>query len=154
MLARCSIVNTKCEIIYDKFVKPREAVTDFRYRITGIKPDDINNGEDFVTVQKEISDLTKGKVLVGHTLRSDLKVLFLDHPRQDRRDISEYKPLKEKTKCYRPSLKLMSDVLLGKPIQRGHHDSVEDARATMQLYLLVKKLWERGLRREYKGRNK
>ena len=154
MLARCSIVNTKCEVIYDRFVKPRESVTDYRYKITGIKPEDIDNGEEFEIVQKEISEITKGKVLVGHTLKCDLKVLFLDHPKYDTREISQFKPLKEKTKSYRPSLRLMSEILLDKTIQDGHHDSIQDAKATMQLYLLVKKNWERSLEREKTRRNK
>ena len=152
MLARCSIVNTRCEVIYDKFVKPREEVIDYRFKLSGVTPADLENGEDFLEVQKEISEMISNRILVGHTIRCDLKVLFLDHPRQDRRDISEYKPLKERTQSYRPSLKLMSEVILSKSIQEDHHDSVEDARATMQLYLLVKKEWERSIewkRRKY-----
>ena len=154
MLARCSIVNTKCEVIYDKFVKPREPVVDYRYKITGIKPENIENGEEFEIVQKEVSDITKERVLVGHTLRCDLKVLFLDHPRKDIREISGYKPLKEKTKSHRPGLRLMTEILLGKSIQKDHHDSTEDAIATMQLYLLVKKNWERSVERDKTRRNK
>lgn len=31
-------------------------------------------GEDFKTVQKEVADILKGRILVGHALRNDLKV--------------------------------------------------------------------------------
>lgn len=31
-------------------------------------------GEDFKTVQKEVTDILKGRILVGHALRNDLKV--------------------------------------------------------------------------------
>ena len=143
MLARCSIVNSRCEVIYDKFVNPREEVIDYRYKLSGVTAADLEKGEDFLKVQREISEIITNRILVGHTIRCDLKVLFLDHPKQDRRDISEYKPLKERTDSYRPSLKLMSQVILSKSIQEDSHDSVEDARATMQLFLLVKKEWER-----------
>ena len=30
--------------------------------------------EDFLVVQKEVSDLLKGRILVGHALHNDLKV--------------------------------------------------------------------------------
>lgn len=30
--------------------------------------------EEFTVVQKEVSDLLKGRILVGHALRNDLKV--------------------------------------------------------------------------------
>ena len=148
MLARCSIVNTSCEVIYDKFIKPREEVIDYRFKLSGVTAADLENGEDFLKAQKEIFEMISNRILVGHTLRCDLKVLFLDHPKQDRRDISEYKPLKEQANSYRPSLKLMSEVILSKSIQEDHHDSVEDATATMQLFLLVMKEWERSIDRK------
>lgn len=31
-------------------------------------------GEDFKTVQKEVAGILKGRILVGHALRNDLKV--------------------------------------------------------------------------------
>ena len=151
MLARCSIVNSKCEKIYDKFVRPCEEVVDYRYPLTGIKPSHLAGGDTFKVVQKEVSDIIKNRVLVGHTLRSDLKVLFLDHPKLARRDVSTYKPLTGRTRYGRPGLKLMSEVILDKSIQEGHHDSVEDAIAAMQLYLVEKRGWERNLQRRKKN---
>lgn len=31
-------------------------------------------GEDFKTVQKEVAEILKGRILVGHALQNDLKV--------------------------------------------------------------------------------
>ncbi len=67
-------------------------------------------------VQKEVSELLKGRILVGHALHHDLKVntlegrplvvteqlfissipqaLFLSHPSKDTRDTSGYKPFR------------------------------------------------------------
>lgn len=42
--ARVSLVNRYGECIYDKYVKPREKVTDYRTAVSGIRPDDIKNG--------------------------------------------------------------------------------------------------------------
>ena len=46
VLARVSLVNHFGHCIYDKFVKPREKVTDYRTAVSGIRPKDIENGQD------------------------------------------------------------------------------------------------------------
>lgn len=61
MLARVSIVNKRGEVLLDKFVKPQEAVTDFRTNVSGVRPHDIENGEDFKTVQEEVVQMLHGK---------------------------------------------------------------------------------------------
>ena len=38
-------------------------------------------------------NMLKGRKLVGHALKNDLKVLLLDHPKRDTRDTSLYRPL-------------------------------------------------------------
>lgn len=43
-LARVSIVNVDGECIYDKYVKPKEAVTDYRTSVSGIRPGHLING--------------------------------------------------------------------------------------------------------------
>ena len=45
ILARVSIVNHFGHCIYDKYVKPREKVTDYRTAVSGIRPKDIENGK-------------------------------------------------------------------------------------------------------------
>lgn len=45
VLARVSIVNHFGHCIYDKFVKPREKVTDYRTAVSGIRPKDVENGK-------------------------------------------------------------------------------------------------------------
>ena len=57
VLARVSLVNHFGHCIYDKFVKPREKVTDYRTAVSGIRPKDIENGEHFST---DLSTLTPG----------------------------------------------------------------------------------------------
>lgn len=95
MLARVSIVNKFGDCIYDKFVKAREEVVDYRTNISGIRKEDLLNGEDFTVVQKEVADIIKGKILVGHSLKNDLGVLFLSHPKRNIRDTSRYKPFRK-----------------------------------------------------------
>ena len=45
MLARVSIVNSLCQPVYDKFVKPKEKVTDYRTFVSGVRPKDLAKGE-------------------------------------------------------------------------------------------------------------
>ncbi|KAJ8704857.1 hypothetical protein PYW08_012177 [Mythimna loreyi] len=142
MLARVSIVNKFGDCIYDKFVKAREEVKDYRTEISGVRKEDLLNGEEFTVVQKEVSELLKGRILVGHSLKNDLSVLFLSHPKRNIRDTSRYKPFRKITKGSTPSLKRLAKEILGIDIQSGEHSSVEDARAAMKLYCSVARQWE------------
>lgn len=98
MLARVSIVNKFGDCVYDKFVKAREEVKDYRTSVSGVRKEDLLNGEEFSTVQKEVSDLIKGRILVGHSLKNDLSVLFLSHAKRNIRDTCRYKPFKKVSK--------------------------------------------------------
>ncbi|EDX10411.1 RNA exonuclease 4 [Drosophila simulans] len=146
MLARVSIVNRVGQVLLDKYVKPRMEVTDYRTSVSGIRPQDIANGEDFATVQNEVVKLLHGRILVGHALGNDLAVLSIRHPFHDIRDTSRYKPLcKLISNSHTPSLKRLTMAVLGQEIQTGEHNSVEDARAAMGIYNRVAADWEKYL---------
>ncbi|PKK24217.1 REX4 homolog, 3'-5' exonuclease, partial [Columba livia] len=153
IVARVSIVNQFGKCVYDKYVKPTEEVTDYRTAVSGIRPENINTGEDFKTVQKEVTDILKGRILVGHALRNDLKVLFLDHPKKKIRDTQKYKPFKQRVKCARPSLKLLCERLLNIQVQTAEHCSIQDAQAAMRLYTLEKKTWEAAVKNKSNNKN-
>ncbi|XP_025331479.3 RNA exonuclease 4 isoform X1 [Canis lupus baileyi] len=140
--ARVSIVNQYGKCVYDKYVKPTQPVTDYRTAVSGIRPENLKQGEKFEVVQKEVADMLKGRILVGHALHNDLKVLFLDHPKKKIRDTQKYKPFKSQVKSGRPSLKLLAERILGIQVQQAEHCSIQDAQAAMRLYILVKKEWE------------
>lgn len=89
ILARVSLVNQFGKCIYDKHVKPREHVTDYRTFVSGIRPSDLKGAEEFLTVQREVAEILKGRLLVGHALWNDLKVMYLDHPKKQIRDTAE-----------------------------------------------------------------
>ena len=162
ILARVSIVNEDGNVIMDKFVAPTERVTDYRTAVSGVRPRDLtaaNGAQSFTKIQEQMSHLLRGRVLVGHSLKNDLRVLMLDHPKRDTRDTSLYHPL---TRPLRPeercvpgaprgrgcrALRDLARQHLGLDIQRGEHSSVDDARATLALYKKFAKKWESGLRR-------
>ncbi|XP_026888474.2 RNA exonuclease 4 isoform X2 [Electrophorus electricus] len=146
MLARVSIVNQFGKCLYDKYVRPMEPVTDYRTAVSGIRPADIENGEDFKTVQQEVAQILEGRILVGHAIHNDLKILLLDHPKKMIRDTQKYKPFKKIAKSGRPALRVLCREVLNVKVQQGEHSSVQDAQATMRLYTLVKKQWEAELK--------
>ncbi|XP_042536818.1 RNA exonuclease 4 [Dipodomys spectabilis] len=140
--ARVSLVNQHGMCVYDKYVRPTEPVTDYRTAVSGIRPEDLKQGEKLEIVKREVAEMLKGRILVGHALHNDLKVLFLDHPKKKIRDTQKYKPFKARVKSGRPSLKLLSEKILGLRVQQAEHCSVQDAQAAMRLYVMVKREWE------------
>ncbi|KAL1786114.1 RNA exonuclease 4 [Sigmodon hispidus] len=141
--ARVSIVNQYGKCVYDKYVKPTEPVTDYRTAVSGIRPENLKQGEEFEVVKKEVTEMLKGRILVGHALHNDLKVLFLDHPKKKIRDTQKFKPFKSQVRSGRPSLKQLSEKILGIKVQQAEHCSVQDAQAAMRLYIMAKREWER-----------
>ncbi|XP_029059233.1 RNA exonuclease 4 isoform X1 [Monodon monoceros] len=99
IVARVSLVNQYGKCVYDKYVKPAQPVTDYRTAVSGIRPDDLAQGEEFEVIQKEVADLLKGRILVGHALHNDLKALFLCHPKKKIRDTQKYKPFRSQVKA-------------------------------------------------------
>ena len=168
ILARASIVNEDGNVIMDAHVLPTERVTDYRTAVSGVRAKDLtaaNGAMAFKKVQAQMSELLRGRILVGHSLKNDMRVLMLDHPKRDTRDTSLYHPL---TRPLRPeercvpgaprgrgcrALRDLARQHLGLEIQKGEHSSVDDARATLALYKKFAKQWESALRRA-DGRDK
>lgn len=76
-LARVSIVNQFGHTLLDAYVRPEERVVDYRTKFSGIRPRDLRkNGpaRAFNDVHKEVAELIKNKILVGHSILKDLKV--------------------------------------------------------------------------------
>uniref|UniRef100_A0A8C6WU36 RNA exonuclease 4 n=1 Tax=Neogobius melanostomus TaxID=47308 RepID=A0A8C6WU36_9GOBI len=142
ILARVSLVNLFGKCIYDKYVKPTEKVTDYRTHVSGIRPEDIRDGEDINTVRKEVAEILQGRIVVGHAIHNDLKILLLDHPKKKIRDTQKYEPFRKIAKSKRPALRVLCREVLNVKVQQGEHSSVQDAQATMRLYTTVKKQWE------------
>lgn len=145
ILARVSIVNSNEECVYDTFVKPMLKITDYRTKYSGVTIESLKNAPTFKEVQLKVYEMTKGRILVGHDIKNDLKALLLTHPKYLIRDTSTFKPL-VKLRGIKPSLKFLAQKLLTKSIQSGEHSSIEDARATMQIFKIIKSDWEKSLR--------
>lgn len=142
-LARVSIVNFRGAIVLDTFVRQRERVVDYRTQWSGVRRADLGKEAiSFDEIQKTVADLIKGRILVGHAVYNDLKVLLLSHPSLELRDTQSLAYKHKLVKSRRPALRFLVRQELGIAIQEGEHDSVTDARATMALFRLHKKQWE------------
>ncbi|KAI5291635.1 3'-5' exonuclease [Ascosphaera aggregata] len=142
-LARVSIVNYDGEQVYDSYVQQQEEVTDWRTHVSGITPKHMLTARPFAEVQRDVSKLLEGKILVGHAVNNDLNVLMLGHPRRDIRDTSHHPPYRKFAGGGSPKLKVLASELLGIEIQGAAHSSVEDARATMLLFRRDKDAFEK-----------
>ena len=151
-LARATLVNSFGNVVYDEYVRPMERIVDYRTHISGIRPKHMNKAKDFSIVQKDIAELITGRVLVGHALHHDLKVLLLGHPKKDIRDTSEYEVFRREGK--RRSLKDLAAQELSVKIQQQEHCPIEDARAAMFIYKKHKKSWEKNKKEQFRFKNK
>lgn len=134
VLARVSIVNFHGTQIYDSFVRPKEFVTDWRTHVSGVSTKNMASAREFDSVQKDVSDILKGRILVGHAIKNDLEAMQLNHPKRDIRDTSKFSGFRKYSNGRTPSLKKLAKEILGVDIQGGEHSSIEDARATILLF--------------------
>jgi len=107
-------------------------------------------------VKEKVAQLLSGKVIVGHGLEHDMEVLSLKPPKNMIRDTATFRRLYINGKT--PSLKRLAFKYLREDIQNGEHDSLEDARAALKIYLKFRNEWEASLEevggRNYIGQNK
>ncbi|KAJ7263611.1 ribonuclease H-like domain-containing protein [Mycena haematopus] len=143
-LARVSLVNFHGAVQLDAFVRQRERVVDYRTEFSGVRETDMVNAHPFPTIQTLVAALLKDRILIGHAVHNDLRALLLSHPHAATRDTQLYAGRFGVVKGKRVALRRLVEQEVGAVIQGGEHSSVTDARATMAVYRLHRKEWERG----------
>ncbi|KAI9888609.1 MAG: 3'-5' exonuclease [Vezdaea aestivalis] len=134
VLARVSVVNYHGEQVYDSYVQPGAAVTNWRTWVSGIESKHMVNARAMDKVQSEIKSLLAGRTLIGHSLANDFGVLDYEHPRSSICDTAKLRHFRQANEGRTPSLKNLCLQFLGLEIQSAEHSSVEDARACMLLF--------------------
>ena len=147
VLARVTMVSYDGDTLLDAFVRIEEKVSDYRTSVSGVHPGDLTSDKalSFGEVRRRVMLLLEGKVLVGHGLENDLRVLNIGHPWHMTRDTSLYTTFMrlDSYGCFNQgSLKYLARRFLGKCIQESTHCSKEDACTAMDLYKLVKAEWD------------
>ncbi|CAI4063450.1 hypothetical protein N7582_002415 [Saccharomyces uvarum] len=133
VLTRISLVNFDNEVIYEELVKPDVPIVDYLTRYSGITEEKLATGakKSLPEVQQDLLKIiSRSDILIGHSLQNDLKVMKLKHSLiVDTAIIYHHKA----GDPFKPSLKYLSEAFLNKSIQNGEHDSIEDARACLEL---------------------
>jgi len=153
-LARCSIVDYHGNVIYDQHIKPHDKITDYRTKWSGILPSHMRKAVPFKVARKQIMKILANKIIVGHSLHFDFKILKYRRQAADVRDTSKCVLLRSKASLptnQTPSLMKLSRLVLGRDIQVGTHCSVEDSIAAMDLYRTVEECWEAELSSRGRG---
>ena len=165
----CMQVNVTGQVIYEAICPPSAGarvirgarshcpVSDRQFQVAGA------GHVDFSHVRDQVRTILEDTIVVGFDIANDLKVLGISLPPQKVRDIQKYFDAEG---CSRPevsdtglpaldgqhpkhSLKnlvryLVPDAVKGcRSFQEGPHSALEDARATMTLYLLHRAYIER-----------
>jgi RNA exonuclease 4 len=160
VLGRVSVVNYESETIFDTFVcypKPIN-ITSTDEEFSGINWNDIdpqNGAQSFSEVQTQLVELLRDRIVIGHDIQKDLKVISMDLPCytqrlqgtargptpitfnmkvRDTQKYSGYRQYANHGAHQGPSLKNLALEVLGRRIKQGRVSSVEDAVATMEVY--------------------
>eukprot|EP00924_Labyrinthula_sp_SR-Ha-C_P004584 snap_masked-scaffold_1-processed-gene-5.18-mRNA-1 protein AED:0.27 eAED:0.27 QI:0/-1/0/1/-1/1/1/0/281 len=151
-LARVCIINYNGQVLYESYSRPMETITDYRTEFSGIRKEDLLEAPSLGEVRDKILSLLKGKVVVGHSIANDFKVLLIrNHPRKKIRDTSSWKKFRNEV-GRKQKLSELSLRYLKWKIQDGEHDPYIDARAALELYKKFRKEWESGLEKRRNSR--
>ncbi len=150
VLSQVVVVDWVGRVLLSTYVRPAEAVTDYRTHVSGCTPALLRSAPQLAAVQAQVAALLASKVLVGHGLKNDLKALLLSHPAASTRDTALYRPFQWRSgdgKWNPKRLKHLVHQHLALEVQRpgAAHEPAEDARAALALYKRFRREWEHSL---------
>ena len=148
-LASVAVVNSHGQQVYFSYARPARPIIDYRTKYSGITPQLLEGAPPSQQVQDEVRKLLDGKIVVGHSLENDFRVLGFFPPRYMRRDTAhDVRRLQSPTGKPR-KLRHITWEFLGLIIQDRDdgHDPLEDARAALLLYQRYEREFEQAAAR-------
>lgn len=137
-LTRVSMVTSQGKVLLDKLVKPKNPITNYSTQYSGITAAMMAGVTNTLAdVQGEILSLVHAEtILVGHSVENDLIALKILHSLVIDTALLYHHP--SRGPLCKPALRMLAGRYLKRRIQgdKAGHDSVEDARAAMDLVLL------------------
>ncbi|KAF8327895.1 uncharacterized protein EI90DRAFT_3126548 [Cantharellus anzutake] len=167
ILARVTVVDYGGDILLDTLVIPRSRVIDYCAERTGFNESHFIAGGKirsrisisrssenlpghilgFEITRQRVAQHLRGKVVVGHRLWVSLDALRLSHPADKTRDLATYFPLlaalpSSSDQDLQDGFPILVQEFMHRTIRKGFENSVEDARAAMDLYRSCRDNWE------------
>lgn len=160
--ARVVLIDWKGRAVYDSYMKPTQAVSDYRTFVSGITEENLKDAPAFAEIVQQVEELLSDNILVGHGVDNDLRALGITHPWLMTRDTAYYQPFMRlletstlhnlamsqngtATPIWGPrKLKDLAKEKLQRDIQVAgvSHCPVEDAAAALDLYKSHRPRWE------------
>uniref|UniRef100_A0A1B6E1S5 Exonuclease domain-containing protein n=1 Tax=Clastoptera arizonana TaxID=38151 RepID=A0A1B6E1S5_9HEMI len=143
IIAKVTIVNEDGVVIYNKFIKPLEPVIDYRTSLTSITPKDLDDGDHYFTVRRDLIDLLGWRIIVGHKIADCLKALKINIPLYLLRDTAYFKQFFKPGSYEHPKLKSLARQYLNTDIEVHFQNTTENAIVAMNLYKKFRVAWDK-----------
>ncbi|KAG9007723.1 hypothetical protein FRB94_014051 [Tulasnella sp. JGI-2019a] len=144
LLARCTVVDYRGQVVYDYYVQPIAPVTNYFTATTGLTASLPDGALTLAQAQADITQQLLNKIVVGHELHNSLSSVGVPHRTIDTRDVGLYLPFRAAL-GYQDTVPLpvLCSQLMRRTIQyNGVFDPIEDARAAMDLFRTHEDTWE------------